>query len=98
LLKTKPKPPNRVDDKELIDKLYAEKDAIFNWFLVGLQRLLKNGYNFTISQRALEAISDLQDEGDNIREFLRDDSAVEFTGDPNASESTVICIVLSNVV
>lgn len=89
LLKTKPKPPNRVDDKELIDKLYAEKDAIFNWFLVELQRLLKNGYNFTISQRALEAISDLQDEGDNIREFLRDDSAVEITGDPNDSESTV---------
>lgn len=88
LLKTKPKPIDRVDDRFLIDKLIAEKEGVLNWALEGLQRLKRNNYNFTISDRAKEEVNSLQDEGDNIRGFLRDDSVILLTGDENDSEST----------
>lgn len=81
LIKVKPKPEGRVDDRDLLDKLKSEKTAIFNWALKGLERLISNNWDFTISDRSREAIEETQEDNDNIRGFLLDDSVVEFTDD-----------------
>ncbi|MGC7323300.1 DNA primase, partial [Mycobacteroides abscessus subsp. massiliense] len=52
ILRVKPKPEGRADDPFLAEKLLAEKDAVFNWCFEGLQRLVKNRFRFTVSERA----------------------------------------------
>jgi len=38
-------------DRCLSDKLLAEKEGIFLWMFEGLQRLMRNGFEFTRSQK-----------------------------------------------
>lgn len=56
ILQTRRKPPGRVDDPYLSDKLKQEAEGIFLWCLEGLRRLQSNNYRFTVSQRVAENI------------------------------------------
>lgn len=47
LLITKDKDVNRVDNPNLANELLEEKDLIFMWLLSGLERLIKNNYQFS---------------------------------------------------
>lgn len=62
------------DDKKLTEKLLSEKDSIFKWCIDGLVRLVKNGYNFTISDRAKTTLDNLKNDENNIVQFISDKS------------------------
>lgn len=47
LLLTKEKDVNRIDNPNIHNELIEEKDLIFMWLLKGLERLLKNNYQFS---------------------------------------------------
>lgn len=76
ILKVKPKPADRVDDHFLIEKLIAEKDSIFNWCFEGLQRLIANQFQFTISEQAKINLEEARQENCNVIRFLTDESFV----------------------
>lgn len=85
VLRTKDRPPDRVDDPFLAEKMAAEKEGIFLWCLEGLKRLVSNNYHFTISQRAKENISTAVKNADNVIDFLSSDGYISFNADSESS-------------
>lgn len=71
ILTTKEKDKNRRDDPYLIEKLEAEKEEIFLWCLEGLKRLIKNDFQFTVSERAIRNLEKAMEEGDNAIPFMK---------------------------
>lgn len=63
--------PGRIDDPYLIEKLQKEADDIFLWCLEGLERLLKNNYRFTLSERAKQNLHEAMESGNNIIAFMK---------------------------
>lgn len=78
ILTTKPIPKGRVVDRYIADKMIAEKDLIFKWLFKGLQRLIKNNYCFTVSDKSKQNVSDLMSENCNVIDFLADNDTVKF--------------------
>lgn len=70
ILIAKPVPKNRVNDKHLTEKLLAEKEGIFLWCLEGLERLIANDFEFTISDQAKENLRRSERESNNIIPFM----------------------------
>lgn len=59
------------ENPKLTDELLAEAPSIFNWALVGLDRLTERGY-FQMPGSSLEAIQQLEDLASPISAFLRE--------------------------
>ena len=78
ILHVKEKDPDRVDDKMLTIKLNKESEEIGMWALEGLKRLVKNGFHFTISDRARENLEESKKEDDNIIEFFDSEGYLHF--------------------
>ena len=78
ILTTKPVSPNRIVDRFIAEKMISEKDLIFNWMFSGLQRLIKNGYTFTVSEKSKKNIAEMMADNCNIIEFMNDKDAVVF--------------------
>lgn len=76
VINVKPKPEDRADDKNLIDKMLPEKDMIFLWILKGLQRLVANGYHFTISEQTRQTMEEVREEACNVGAFMKDEQFV----------------------
>ena len=70
ILIAKPVPKDRVSDKHLTEKLLAEKEGIFLWCLEGLERLIANDFEFTISEQAKENLRRSERESNNIIPFM----------------------------
>lgn len=70
ILTTKNRPQDRKDDKYLTEKLKREKDDIFMWCFQGLQRLIANNYEFTISEKSMLNLERSKREGCNIFDFM----------------------------
>lgn len=87
ILNTKPKDPQRKDNRNLPEELTAEKDAIFLWAFQGLQRLIENGWEFTISAAAKAAAEDAKQDSFNFLAFLQDPQSIEL-GDPDSAETS----------
>lgn len=85
VLTTKDRPPDRVDDPFLVEKMKAEKEGIILWCLEGLNRLIANNYCFTISARAQENIQSAVKDADNIIDFLGSEGYLSFNEDSQAS-------------
>jgi putative DNA primase/helicase len=81
ILRVRDKDPNRVDDRFLTDKLEKEKELIAMWALEGLKRLIKNGFHFTISDRARDNLEESKKEDDNIIDFFDSDGYILFQED-----------------
>lgn len=86
ILTTKPKPEGRQDDPFLAEKLKTEKDAIFRWMFDGLQRLLHNNYQFTISERTRRNNREAVSENCNVFDFMTDEGAVVY-----GKEKSITC-------
>lgn len=86
ILSTLPRDPDRVDDPDLGEKLVAEKDDIFMWAYIGLNRLIARKYQFYISQSAQANLTKAISEGNNILEFLGSNGYIAF--DYNASTTS----------
>lgn len=57
-------------DRYLGDKLIRETEGIVLWCLEGLHRLVRNGFEFSISDRARKNLEDLMENENNIISFL----------------------------
>ena len=71
ILTTKDKPADRVDDPFLVEKLRSEVEGIFLWALEGLQRLIANHYQFTVSERTANNLKEAMEQGNNVTSFLK---------------------------
>ena len=91
ILTTKPKPPNRIDDPFIAEKFLAEKEKIFCWMFDGLQRLIQNNFQFTISEKTRLNIAEALSDNCNIIDFLHDGSMMTF-----GTEYSVSCTELYN--
>ena len=66
----------RKDDKFLIEKLRGETEGIFLWCLAGLKRLIANGYDFTVSDRARRNLQAAIEDGNNVIGFMNSDGYI----------------------
>lgn len=73
VIQVKPKPEDREDDRNLIDKLRDEREGILLWCLEGLHRLIGNEYKFSISARMRENLEEMKKNDNNIIDFLESD-------------------------
>ena len=59
-----------IKDVDLFDKIEAEKSAIFNLFLGGLDDLAKNKFQFIETEDQVEILNEFKSDNDILREFL----------------------------
>ena len=57
-------------DSALLDKMLNERNAIFNWFLEGLHRLIDHNFKITHSSACEEAIKDYREKLDTVFRYL----------------------------
>lgn len=79
IIEVLPKKEERIDDKNLIDKLKAEKELIFKWCFEGLKRLIKNDYNFTINEKIKATQENMKKSSFNFIDFLENSNYIKFT-------------------
>jgi len=92
ILTTKKRDPNRKDDPYLATRLSRELEGIFLWAFAGLQRLVKNSFRFTESDRALQSLDAAKGEAENMIAFMKSEGYIRF--DPERSVSSEeICAI-----
>nr|DAF60712.1 MAG TPA: dsDNA helicase [Myoviridae sp. ct89I2] len=87
ILRTKAKPEGRKDDRNLSETLKNERESIFLWCFKGLQRLIANGWEFTISEEAQEEARQSKEDSFNFIGFLNDEGSIKL-GDKKYSASS----------
>ena len=85
VIHVKPKQKDRIDDRNLIDKLISEAQGIAQWCLQGLHRLIENHYEFTISNRMKQNLEEMKKTDNNIYDFLESDGYILFEEHTSAS-------------
>ena len=81
ILTAKEREPGRMDDRFLAEKLKAEAEGIFLWCLEGLRRLIRNNYEFTISDAAKANLEEAISDSNNIPRFLESEGYFRFKAD-----------------
>lgn len=76
LLRTRPGAKVENPDRALDDKLRAELPGILNWALNGLDRLVKQGWEFTESERAKQTLEEVKQDACNVIGFMESDFVV----------------------
>jgi putative DNA primase/helicase len=79
VLSAKPVPKDRIKNPNIADEILAEKEGILNWMFAGLQRLIANNYQFSLSDKAKLNASELASDNCNIIEFLSAQDTVTFS-------------------
>lgn len=71
ILSTKPRRDDRVDDPFLAVKIKNDElEGILQWMIRGLERLLLNDLNFTISQQTRKNMEAAISDGNNVLDFM----------------------------
>lgn len=82
---TKPKNTKRKDIRDFGSLVASESAGILQWSLIGLKRLIDNGWNFTISERSNEYLQDFRELSDHLPSFMNDcfvaDESRDFTNE-----------------
>ncbi len=86
ILTARDRDPQRKDDPFLAEKMIREYEGIVLWMLEGLERLLDNDFNFSISDRTLHNLQSQIRQSNNILEFMESTGYIYF--DPKAAAST----------
>ncbi|MBP3854428.1 MAG: DNA primase [Ruminiclostridium sp.] len=76
ILTTVPKSKDRKDDPFIAERFLGEKNIIFYWAFQGLQRLIKNNYEFTISEKTKLNLQEIIKDSCNIIDFLSDNERI----------------------
>ena len=92
ILQTIRKPPGRVDDPYLSDKLKQEAEGIFLWCLDGLRRLQANNYRFTVSKKAAENKEHAKRNANNLVEFLQSEGYIQLKADSTITSRDLYAI------
>lgn len=79
IIVTRDVPANRVIIKDLGEQLCAESEGILKWMIEGLMRLIKNNWEFSVSDRMLENQSKVRCEINNVDTFLRSEGYIEIS-------------------
>lgn len=66
-------------DGAILEKMLRERDAIFNWFLEGLHRLIDNGFKITKSASCDGAMNEYREKMDTVYRYLSEHCII--TGD-----------------
>lgn len=69
--------PKEDQDKELLDKLIAERDAIFTLAMDALRELRDRNYCFTIPEESIEFLRSFEGQDDSVKTFLADCCVIE---------------------
>ena len=85
VLTTKDRPADREDDPFLVEALSRELEGILLWCLEGLQRLLRNGYKFTVSPRAAANLEAIKRNSNNVLDFLDSEGYFRYKADFSVS-------------
>ena len=85
ILTTKDKPLSRVDDPDIAEKMAAEVEGILLWAFEGLQRLVKNGFPFTESDRAKCNRELVKRDNNNVFDFLESEGYIRLKADASTS-------------
>lgn len=85
ILSAKKKDPNRVDDPNLSEKLTANPEGLFLWCFYGLQRLIEQNYQFTLSEQTKENMAAAVSDGNNLVEFMHSNGYITFFSEAEAS-------------
>ena len=85
ILTTREKPQSRVDDPDIAEKMAAEIDGILLWAFEGLQRLVKNGFQFTESDRAKHNRELVKRDNNNVFDFLESEGYIRLKADASTS-------------
>ena len=82
ILTTKDKPLSRVDDPDIAEKMAAEVEDILLWAFEGLQRLVKNGFQFTESDRTKRNRELVKRDNNNVFDFLESEGYIRLNSIP----------------
>ena len=85
ILEAKERDPDRKDDPYLAEILCREKEGILLWALEGLHRLIRNDYQFTLSDRAKANMENAVADGNNLVDFMKSQGYFQFKADTGAS-------------
>ena len=80
-LERKGKPLSRVDDPDIAEKMAAEVEGILLWAFEGLQRLVKNGFQFTESDCAKRNRELVKRDNNNVFDFLESEGYIRLKAD-----------------
>lgn len=76
--------PRQEQDKNLLEKLYSEREAIIFAAVISLQNAIKNNYNFSVSAASSQLITEYMKENDIVLQFI-DECCIKRTGKDNVS-------------
>lgn len=69
--------PKEKQDKDLLDKLLAEKDAIFTLAMDALRELKSRNYCFTLPKESSDFLNSFAERGNSLQSFLKDCCEIE---------------------
>ena len=70
-----------MDDPDIAEKMAAEAEGILLWAFEGLQRLVKNGFQFTESDRAKRNRELVKRDNNNVFDFLESEGYIRLKAD-----------------
>ena len=79
ILTTRERPPDRVDDPDIAEKMCCELEGIFLWAFEGLQRLVANHFRFTESVRARSNRETIKQDANNVLLFMEAGDYIRLT-------------------
>ncbi len=92
VLTTKERPPDRVDDPDLAEKMKAEAEGVFLWAFEGLQRLVANNFKFTESLRTKANREAVKRDNNNVFDFLESDGYIRLKEDGSISSKELYMV------
>ena len=88
-----------MDDPDIAEKMAAEVEGILLWAFEGLQRLVKNGFQFTESDRAKRNRELVKWDNKNVFDFLESEGYIRLKADsaiPSAALYGIYCLWCSD--
>lgn len=83
----KRKDPNRKTINKFYEMILSqEKEQIFKWALIGLKRVIENGWKISWSQRSIDYMGAVKSQGTHFNEFLEETCETDATGDVSSAE------------
>ena len=85
VLTTREKPADRVGDPDLAEKMRSEVEGILLWAFEGLQRLVRNNFKFTESERTKANREAVKRDNNNALEFFESEGYIRLKADSSIS-------------
>jgi putative DNA primase/helicase len=92
ILTTKPRREDREDDPYLAAAMKQEREGILMWCIQGLQRLVHNDFQFTVSQRSRENLAQAMKEGNNTLDFMASEGYIRLDQEAEISSRRLYSI------